>query len=54
MSEPRWLAEARRHLGVREIAGRKHNPLILRWWTLIRAPFTDDETPWCAGFVGGV
>jgi uncharacterized protein (TIGR02594 family) len=54
MTEPRWLAEARRHLGAREISGRKHNPLILRWWTLIRAPFTDDETPWCAGFVGGV
>jgi len=54
MTEPRWLAEARPHVGVREISGRKHNPLILRWWTLIRAPFTDDETPWCAGFVGGV
>jgi uncharacterized protein (TIGR02594 family) len=54
MTEPRWLAQARRHLGAREIAGRKHNPLILRWWMLIRAPFTDDETPWCAGFVGGV
>ena len=54
MTEPRWLAQARSHLGAREIAGRKHNPLILRWWTLIRAPFTDDETPWCAGLVGGV
>jgi uncharacterized protein (TIGR02594 family) len=52
--EPRWLAAARRHVGEREIKGRQHNPLILRWWTLIRAPFTDDETPWCAGFVGGV
>jgi uncharacterized protein (TIGR02594 family) len=52
--EPRWLAAARRHLGEREVAGRRHNPLILRWWMLIRAPFTDDETPWCAGFVGGV
>lgn len=52
--EPFWLVEARKHIGQREIAGRKHNPLILRWWALIRAPFTDDETPWCAGFVGGV
>ncbi len=54
MVDPRWLAEARKNIGQKEIAGRKHNPLILRWWTLIRAPFTDDETPWCAAFVGGV
>lgn len=54
MTEPRWLTEARKHVGLREIAGRKHNPQILKWWTLIRAPFTDDETPWCAGYVGGV
>ena len=52
--EPRWLAAARGYLGERELKGRRHNPLILRWWTLIRAPFSDDETPWCAGFVGGV
>lgn len=54
MSEPRWLVEARKHVGLKEIAGRQHNPAILRWWTLIRAPFADDETPWCAGFVGGI
>jgi uncharacterized protein (TIGR02594 family) len=54
MADPFWLAEARKYIGQREIAGRRHNPLILRWWTLIRAPFTDDETPWCAGFVGGI
>lgn len=54
MTEPRWLIEARKHLGEKEIAGRKHNPQILQWWTLIRAGFTDDETPWCAAFVGGI
>jgi len=54
MTEPAWLRIARGYLGQREVAGRKHNPLILRWWTRIRAPFTDDETPWCAAFVGGV
>lgn len=52
--EPFWLGEARKYVGQREIAGARHNPLILRWWTLIRAPFSDDETPWCAAFVGGV
>jgi uncharacterized protein (TIGR02594 family) len=54
MSDHSWLAEARKHIGQREIAGTRHNPLILRWWTAIRAPFTDDETPWCAAYVGGV
>lgn len=52
--EPYWLIEARKYLGQKEIAGVKHNPLILKWWMLIRAPFSDDETPWCAGFVGGI
>jgi uncharacterized protein (TIGR02594 family) len=54
MSDPRWLAEARKNIGLREIPGGKHNPTILKWWSLIRAPFTDDETPWCAGFVGAM
>jgi uncharacterized protein (TIGR02594 family) len=54
MTEPIWLSTARGFIGLREIVGRKHNPTILRWWVAIRAPFTDDETPWCAGFVGGV
>lgn len=52
--DPVWYQKALSYLGQKEIHGRRHNPLILRWWTLIRAPFTDDETPWCAGFVGGV
>lgn len=54
MSDPVWLPVARKYTGQREVAGTKHNPLILRWWTAIRAPFTNDETPWCAAFVGGV
>lgn len=53
MTEPAWLIEARKYIGEREIAGTQHNPKILKWWTAIRAPFTDDETAWCAAFVGG-
>jgi uncharacterized protein (TIGR02594 family) len=52
MSFP-WIIEARRHIGLREIPGKGTHKQILKWWSLIRAPFTDDETPWCAGFVGG-
>lgn len=53
MSEPSWLTQARSYIGMAEVHGAQHNPRILRLWTAIRAPFTDDETPWCAAFVGG-
>jgi uncharacterized protein (TIGR02594 family) len=51
--EPVWLAHARQHLGLREIPGPKHNPLILAMWRAIkRGGIRDDETAWCAAFVG--
>jgi uncharacterized protein (TIGR02594 family) len=49
-----WLERAQFYIGTKEIPGPKHNARIMKWWGLIRAQFTDDETPWCAGFVGGV
>lgn len=51
---PLWLAKAASYLGTKEIPGKLHNARILGWWAKIRAPFRDDETPWCAAFVGGV
>ena len=54
MTEPRWLSLARAYIGVREIKGSRHESLILKWWQAIKAPFRDDETPWCGAFVGGV
>lgn len=55
INEPIWLAEARKHIGEREIKGSKHNPFILLLWRLIkRGGIKDDETPWCAAFVGGM
>lgn len=56
MSQPnelRWIVEARKHIGLREIKGAEHNPEILRMWKDIkRGGIKDDETPWCAAFVG--
>lgn len=49
-----WLDKAKTYLGLSEVPGKAHNPKILGWWKAIRATFTDDETPWCATFVGGV
>ena len=31
MNELSWISEARKHIGLREIKGAKHNPTILAW-----------------------
>lgn len=55
MSEPAWLAEARHYIGEKEVKGTKNNPLIVQMWKDIkRGGIKDDETPWCAAFVGAV
>lgn len=54
MTQPYWLTKAYLYLGVKEISGSKHAQKIITWWQLIRSAFRDDETPWCAAFVGGV
>lgn len=54
ISPYKWMRLAISCLGVAEIPGTKHNPLIIRWWQKIKAPFREDETPWCAAFVGGI
>lgn len=51
--EPVWLRNARSYIGLREFKGSSHNKKILHWWKLIKTSFKDDETPWCAAFVGG-
>jgi len=59
MSELAWIAEARKHEGLREIVGGKHNPLLIAMLKAMgkfsgesRAWWLDDETPWCGLFVG--
>ena len=52
---PRWVKEARKYIGLKEVPGKRHNPAILRWWKAIKTPwFISDEVPWCAGFCGGI
>lgn len=53
MSDPAWLAEARKYLGEKEIKGPHHNPHIVQWWKDLGEPYRDDETAWCGAFVGG-
>jgi uncharacterized protein (TIGR02594 family) len=53
MSEPIWIAEARRHIGQREIPGKAHNPWIVDLWRRIkRGGIKSEDVPWCAAFVG--
>ena len=48
-----WVDEAYKHLGVAEIPGVNHHPLILKMWKAIkRGGIQTDEVPWCAAFVG--
>jgi uncharacterized protein (TIGR02594 family) len=42
---------ARNYLGTREIPGKQHSPVILRWLRRIGAAVFDDETAWCSTFV---
>ena len=50
---PNWYSVAHAYIGLKEIAGDDHNETILDFWELCHLPFESDETPWCAGFVGG-
>lgn len=55
MTEPAWVVAARKEIGTREIKGPTHEPKILTWWKAIRrGGIKDDETPWCAAFVGAM
>lgn len=52
MTEPLYLTEARKHIGLTEIAGKAHNRTIQSWLRNLRAWWDDDENPWCGVFVG--
>lgn len=48
------LEAAGRHMGVSEWPGARHNPVILGFFEAAGHKVRDDETPWCAAFVGAV
>lgn len=49
-SELAWIAEARRHIGVKEVPGKANNPTILEWLRILKASWSEDSTPWCGSF----
>ena len=48
------LAAALAHKGTAEWPGAAHNPQVLDYFRKAGQPMPDDETPWCAAFVGAV
>jgi uncharacterized protein (TIGR02594 family) len=53
MSQPRWLALAWGDLGVAETPGADHTHRVVRYYADVgHAQITNDETAWCAAFLG--
>ena len=52
-SAPKLLVEAVKHIGVKEIVGKAHNPVILGWAGAVglKSIYTNDEIPWCGLFI---
>lgn len=48
---PPWVETGRRHIGLAEIPGPEHSPVIQGWLAKLNAWWRDDETPWCGVFV---
>lgn len=53
---PEWVTRAIGFIGTKEISGSKHNDVIVKLWETAKIPMPvyDDETPWCATFVGAM
>lgn len=55
MTDPTWIAQARKYLGLHEGLGEADNPKVVRFYELAGHPeIKHDSVPWCAAFVGGV
>lgn len=50
---PRILVQAVKQLGVKEVVGKEHNPVILGWARELKlaSVYNSDEIPWCGLFV---
>jgi uncharacterized protein (TIGR02594 family) len=53
MDQPKWLSEAWRELGQREVSGAGDNPRVMALYRDAgHAEIQHDETAWCAAFAG--
>lgn len=47
----KWIDEAKKHIGLKEIKGLNDNPLILTWWISFGLKWLNKQA-WCGLFVG--
>ena len=47
------LVQAVKHIGVKELVGKRHSKIILSWADALglKSTYTNDEIPWCGLFV---
>lgn len=43
-----------KYVGVTEIPGRIHNPIIVQWGRRLARWVMDDELPWCSNFMNAI
>jgi uncharacterized protein (TIGR02594 family) len=53
-TEPFWLVNARKYIGVAEIPGKDENPVIQRWLRELKSFFNSEDVPWCGTFCAAV
>jgi uncharacterized protein (TIGR02594 family) len=50
-----WMITAESYVGVKEIAGDRHNPVIVKFFAESGFPdIVDDETAWCSAYTNAV
>ncbi|MFA5984365.1 MAG: TIGR02594 family protein [Methylococcaceae bacterium] len=55
MTEPNWITEARKLIGVHEGVGNADNPIVVELFKDAGHPeIVHDSTAWCAAFIGAV
>jgi uncharacterized protein (TIGR02594 family) len=49
-----WMLIAKNEIGVKEVKGSKHNPIIIKYHQATSLEAKTDEIPWCSSFVNWV
>jgi uncharacterized protein (TIGR02594 family) len=52
-NSPNIIVEAIKYIGIKEILGKQHNPIIMQWAKELglQNVYTSDEIPWCGLYV---
>ena len=50
MTTAKWIDEAEKHIGLKELTGSNDHPLLLSWWITLGAKYLYKQA-WCGTFV---